>query len=580
MSYQSLSKVWLTCLLMPTLLYALPAIEQVQKTTDDATVTLKIYPKAIKGDAKSPCEINIDILGMARAFSAGDQLKIELLESDAGFGDDLLWSKTEMVSAAEVTAQRVTKTYDCSSDFGADDAFGGLDIYAKLSVTKDACGTFCLDDTPATSNISVELIEDDGNEEDDMLSDAKAVDAQATDRIAKDADFFKFTLRNPATLKVTSEILKNGGPLEINLLQGGQVIASGNDTATGQEISIVDALNAGDYQLQVMPTEMNNFNFYTLTVEEEAVNVDCSAGTIEEKACGNCGKDKRTCNNMGKWEAWSGCQNQGACQPGAKDTKSCGEDGLQTRECTNQCQWGPLSACVQCNAGQTESCYDGPPEKNNIGICKPGQRACNNGVWGMCENDVWPESAENCTDGLDNDCDGLNDLQDSDCIGGIGASCLQNTECGFGLTCLTNGFPDGLCGRTGCENCQVGEVCSLYQGQAYCLKPCTSIMDCRSGYLCVANDQNVSACLPACLSDMNCAMGYTCVNTQCVPSMSNQPNLGGTMNPPTTVPPVTNPSVQKSDGCDQNQQSGMWIWVMLMLMGHLGLKRINRRSFQ
>jgi hypothetical protein len=555
-------------------LYALPSSTQVEKTDDDAKVTIKIFNKAIKDDSKAPCQISIDVKGEAVAFSEGDTFTVEVLEDDL-VGDDVIWSTMETITAMDLAAQQVTRTYDCTGNMGSDDAFGDLDVYGKVKVIKSECGFLCMNDEPKTANITVQVLDDDGNEEDDMLAAAKNIDAQATDRISKDSDYFKFNIATPANVTIKLDFLAGGGDVSLNLIQMGNTLLSGVATPTGRQITSDQPLNAGDYHIQLTPAEMMNFNFYVLTVDQEAVDVDCSPGMIEDRACGNCGKDKRTCNNMGKWSAWSGCQNEGVCSAGDEDVKSCGGEGTQKRVCNEMCQWGPLSACVECENGQRENCYEGPAEKQGIGICKAGQRTCQNGVWGMCENDVWPDMLENCADGLDNDCDGMADTMDGDCVGGIGAPCMQNTECAMGLTCLTQGFQDGYCGRIDCAQCQAGESCINYQGQNYCLKACASLMDCRSGYLCVSNAENTAnACTPACLSDMNCAVNYTCVNTQCVPNPNatnpTDPNGTNTMNQGgTTAPPITTPNVAKSESCDQSSKGNHFALISLFLFALL-----------
>jgi len=48
------------------------------------------------------------------------------------------------------------------------------------------------------------------------------------------------------------------------------------------------------------------------------------------------------------------------------------------------------------------------PCGSNIGACEQGIRTCQDGQWGDCVGDTDPET-EICTNGLDDDCDGMVD---------------------------------------------------------------------------------------------------------------------------------------------------------------------------
>ena len=63
---------------------------------------------------------------------------------------------------------------------------------------------------------------------------------------------------------------------------------------------------------------------------------------------------------------------------------------------------GQLENIMPCREGDTRPCGSA------VGICEKGISACQEGMWGSCEGGV-TASDEDCTDGLDNDCNGLVD---------------------------------------------------------------------------------------------------------------------------------------------------------------------------
>jgi hypothetical protein len=69
-----------------------------------------------------------------------------------------------------------------------------------------------------------------------------------------------------------------------------------------------------------------------------------------------------------------------------------------------------------CKPATTEPCYSGPANTPNIGICIAGKKTClaDGTGYGACEGEVVP-TLENCVMVGDEDCDGLTDLEDSEC---------------------------------------------------------------------------------------------------------------------------------------------------------------------
>jgi hypothetical protein len=138
-----------------------------------------------------------------------------------------------------------------------------------------------------------------------------------------------------------------------------------------------------------------------------------------------------------------------ACAP-SDDGKRCSaantdfkSDPLNCGTCGNAC--GEDAACIDskcqvglCQPGTIESCYTGAEDTQDVGPCVAGTRTCSkSGVWSRCENEVVP-IAENCSDGLDNNCNGMTDEDidlDHDGFNTCGTAtrppdCCDSTECG------------------------------------------------------------------------------------------------------------------------------------------------------
>ena len=77
----------------------------------------------------------------------------------------------------------------------------------------------------------------------------------------------------------------------------------------------------------------------------------------------------------------------------------------------------PLAgSATVCEIGSFVSCYSGPEGTLGVGICQAGQGACKSDRSGFegCSGEIGPQP-EVCDNGLDDDCDGLNDCFDDDC---------------------------------------------------------------------------------------------------------------------------------------------------------------------
>jgi hypothetical protein len=136
-----------------------------------------------------------------------------------------------------------------------------------------------------------------------------------------------------------------------------------------------------------------------------------------------------------------------ACGPGGgRDCTSANtdfqNDPLNCGSCGTICGEGFAcigSRCVEgmCQPGLVEPCYNGAEDTVGIGPCIGGTRTCGpSGVWSKCEGEVVPV-AENCSDAIDNNCNGMVD-EDADldadgfttCGDGVKpGDCCDYTEC-------------------------------------------------------------------------------------------------------------------------------------------------------
>jgi len=91
-----------------------------------------------------------------------------------------------------------------------------------------------------------------------------------------------------------------------------------------------------------------------------------------------------------------------------------------------------------CRPGKVAACYDGQEGTAGVGPCQQGTSTCTDqGVWGPCMGEVLP-TAENCSDRIDNNCNGVVD-EDVDADhdgfttcgvpGVVAGDCCDSTEC-------------------------------------------------------------------------------------------------------------------------------------------------------
>jgi hypothetical protein len=172
----------------------------------------------------------------------------------------------------------------------------------------------------------------------------------------------------------------------------------------------------------------------------------------------------------------------------------------------------PANASALCGGGQCTF------------VCNAGFRRCN----GSCVA-ASTLTAELCTDGLDNDCNGAIDCSDTSCLANpacanvaIGQGCASSSQCASGVcrTEATTGWPGGACvaGVNTCVRadagvslgCPTGAVCATDQAGTFCRQACSGAgsSPCRPGYACHDDDDRLSTaayCVPLCTSDEQCS---------------------------------------------------------------------------
>jgi hypothetical protein len=162
----------------------------------------------------------------------------------------------------------------------------------------------------------------------------------------------------------------------------------------------------------------------------------CYVGPPSTRGVGLCQNGQQTCTKKDEiGGAWSPCT--GAVTPTAEDCT-----GTTDRNCDGNigcadpaCATHP-SCQPACKAGDTKPCYTGPPGTSTKGVCKAGTQSCVNGKWdAACNGQILP-SVEQCTDALDNDCNGVADCADSSCA--AAPSCCTPNPAGVDGTIYAN----------------------------------------------------------------------------------------------------------------------------------------------
>ncbi|MFN7134739.1 MAG: hypothetical protein ACK4N5_21850, partial [Myxococcales bacterium] len=134
---------------------------------------------------------------------------------------------------------------------------------------------------------------------------------------------------------------------------------------------------------------------------------------------------------------------------------------------------------VACKEGETRACYSGPEGTVGKGVCREGVATCVNGTWSGCDGEVTP-GLEICGDGIDNDCNGLDDGERNACGGCKGLTGTPGTPCDGCGTWKCDGKEAVVCTApttkpgTACnstDGCTGTNVCDAESGKVVCNAP-------------------------------------------------------------------------------------------------------------
>jgi len=216
---------------------------------------------------------------------------------------------------------------------------------------------------------------------------------------------------------------------------------------------------------------------------------DCDDGnacTTDTCAAGQCtymDKQNGTACDDGQYCTENDACLSGSCTGQARDCSSL-SDACNNGACSeNQdiCVAQPKANGTDCDDGL----YCTVPDQCNNGVCQLDARDCDDGngctedecddVNDQCTNTLVPNpGAEGpagngtCQNGLDDDCDGLTDLDDSDCV-----DCQSDNDCNDSNPCTLDECNSGTCFNPP----QVGEPCDDEN-------PCTHTDQCQSDGAC------------------------------------------------------------------------------------------------
>lgn len=257
-----------------------------------------------------------------------------------------------------------------------------------------------------------------------------------------------------------------------------------------------------------------------------------SGGEADGDGCGGTPVDgAAACSELpdGTPVTFPGGSPQGSCALG---TKVCTSDGTfgpcegtvppgQTDCSTSSdinCDGTPDdSQCGVCSLGDTQYCYDGPPDTLGVGTCMQGTQVCEldaSGqaeVWGPCAGQVTPAPGDTCEPGNDATCNAVPN-EGCLCIDGESSDCgseLQSLgNCAAGTTqCVNGAWSNCSIAAKAADTCDLGDDATC-NGQA------------NEGCICINSDTRECG-----ISGTGCSLGTqtcqsgawgSCVDNTCV----------------------------------------------------------------
>ena len=178
----------------------------------------------------------------------------------------------------------------------------------------------------------------------------------------------------------------------------------------------------------------------------------CVPGDI--KACltgmvGVCATGQQVCNLSGTWDPCTAVFMPGTLSEDCSNGMDDDCDG--STDCSDgDCSADPACTGLTCVPGDIQSCLTGM-----VGVCATGQQVCNlSGTWDPCTAVFMPGTlSEDCSNGMDDDCDGSTDCSDADCT-------LDPACTGGGGPCTPGAIRS--CGYNSVGECVLGtETCDL-----------------------------------------------------------------------------------------------------------------------
>jgi hypothetical protein len=246
----------------------------------------------------------------------------------------------------------------------------------------------------------------------------------------------------------------------------------------------------------------------------------CYTGPKGTENVGACKDGTQTCTASGEIAEWGPCTGDVTPMPEVcSDTLDHDCNGLVG--CADPSCVG-LTGC--CTAGSSRPCYTGPNGTEGVGPCHGGTQVCDaTGAYGPCMGEAVPaQEIGHCSDGIDNDCNGLADCLDFVCW--LDPACLPKT-CTAGATqpCY-----DGPAGTEGVGPCHGGTQTCASNGQSW--GPCMGeVLPASEGGHCTDGIDDDCNGKTDC-ADPACATAPTCCTTG-----SNPPTETIWANDPTTL---------------------------------------------